>query len=105
MPEDRSAEQFEEIVAAALKVDPTGLSGKHRREGVAVREPVEITWHRNRPGQYQLIYETAPLEPCRGGRAEAAMLAEEWGFVMVTDEDSYTRWVKDAEMQPPSAAR
>jgi len=26
-------EEFEEFVAAALKVDPKGLSGKHRREG------------------------------------------------------------------------
>ena len=25
-------EEFEEVVAAALKVDPKGLSGKHRRE-------------------------------------------------------------------------
>jgi hypothetical protein len=25
-------EEFEELVAAALKVDPKGLSGKHRKE-------------------------------------------------------------------------
>jgi len=25
-------EEFEEFVAAAMKVDPKGLSGKHRRE-------------------------------------------------------------------------
>jgi uncharacterized MAPEG superfamily protein len=27
-----SPEEFEEFVAAALKVDPKGLSGKHRKE-------------------------------------------------------------------------
>lgn len=27
-----SSEEFEEFVAAALKVDPKGLSGKHRSE-------------------------------------------------------------------------
>ena len=29
--EDEAQEEFEQIVAAALKVDPTGISGKHRR--------------------------------------------------------------------------
>lgn len=37
MPDDRASEErdereFEEFVAATLKVDPKGLSGKHRRE-------------------------------------------------------------------------
>lgn len=27
---EQSPEEFEELVAAALKVDPKGLSGKHR---------------------------------------------------------------------------
>jgi len=31
-PPDPTAEQFEEFVAAALRVDPKGLSGKHRKE-------------------------------------------------------------------------
>lgn len=31
-PRHSSEEEFEEVVAAALKVDPKGLSGKHRRE-------------------------------------------------------------------------
>lgn len=32
-PEATQVEQeFEEIVAAALKVDPKGMSGKHRKE-------------------------------------------------------------------------
>jgi hypothetical protein len=26
-------DEFEELVAAVLKVDPTGISGKHRHEG------------------------------------------------------------------------
>jgi len=29
---DPAPEEFEEFVAAALKVDPKGLSGKHRKE-------------------------------------------------------------------------
>ena len=32
--ENPSSEAFEEFVAAALKVNPKGLSGKHRREQV-----------------------------------------------------------------------
>jgi len=35
MPDDSDEvmpEDFEEFVAAALKVDPKGLSGKHRKE-------------------------------------------------------------------------
>ena len=31
-PHQPTEEEFEELVAAALKVDPKGLSGKHRRE-------------------------------------------------------------------------
>lgn len=31
-PGKPTPEEFEEFVAAALKVDPKGLSGKHRRE-------------------------------------------------------------------------
>jgi hypothetical protein len=31
-PQPPSEEEFEEFVAAALKVDPKGLSGKHRKE-------------------------------------------------------------------------
>jgi len=30
--EEQSEKGFEEFVAAALKVDPKGLSGKHRRD-------------------------------------------------------------------------
>jgi len=33
-------EDFEEFVAATLKVDPKGLSGKHRRDQSAVNEEV-----------------------------------------------------------------
>lgn len=31
--ETPSEDRFEEFVAAALKVDPKGLSGKHRKDG------------------------------------------------------------------------
>jgi len=32
VPEEPAVEEFEEFVAAALKVDPKGLSGKHRKD-------------------------------------------------------------------------
>lgn len=32
-PAPPSEEEFEEMVAAALKVDPKGISGKHRKPG------------------------------------------------------------------------
>jgi len=31
-PKEPTEDEFEDFVAAALKVDPKGLSGKHRRE-------------------------------------------------------------------------
>lgn len=31
-PHQPTEEEFEELVAAALKVDPKGLSGKHRKK-------------------------------------------------------------------------
>ena len=31
-PPEPTPEEFEEFVAAALKVDPKGLSGKHRKQ-------------------------------------------------------------------------
>jgi hypothetical protein len=40
-------DEFEEQVAAALKVDPAGLSGKHRKELTpeeAQREAVRLSW-------------------------------------------------------------
>ena len=38
-------------------------SGTRKGGSVAERGIVEITWHRNRPGQFQLIYVEPPLEP------------------------------------------
>jgi hypothetical protein len=43
MPEESSKppeDEFEELVAAALKVDPKGLSGKHRKEAQTAEEGV-----------------------------------------------------------------
>ena len=37
-PHQPTEEEFEELVAAALKVNPKGLSGKHRKEPPA-QEP------------------------------------------------------------------
>ena len=34
--QEPSPEEFEEFVAAALRVDPKGLSGKHRKDGQEV---------------------------------------------------------------------
>lgn len=45
MPSEPTPEHFEDIVSAALKVDPAGLSGKHRKELTpeeAQREAVRI---------------------------------------------------------------
>ncbi|HTZ09877.1 MAG TPA: hypothetical protein VMB72_12435 [Acidimicrobiales bacterium] len=36
-----SEEEFEAVVAAALKVDPAGLSGKHHREAEEPKEDAE----------------------------------------------------------------
>jgi len=41
-----SPEEFEEFVAAALKVDPKGLSGKHRREADDTPRPMCKRCHR-----------------------------------------------------------
>jgi len=38
-PDPPTEDEFEDFVAAALKVDPKGLSGKHRR-GRNAAEPV-----------------------------------------------------------------
>jgi len=62
---------------------------------VAEREIVEITWHRNRPGQFQLIYDEPPLERCAGTRQEAQELADNLGFGLVTNLDHMARWVPD----------
>jgi len=64
---------------------------------VAEREIVEITWHRNRPGQFQLIYDEPPLERCAGTRQEAQELADNLGFGLVTNLDHMARWVPDPD--------
>jgi hypothetical protein len=35
---DPASEEFEELVAAALKVDPKGLSGKHRKPSASKKK-------------------------------------------------------------------
>ena len=62
---------------------------------MADKEPVEITWHRNRPGQFQLIVTGAPLnERHPAGRDEAQEFADRLGFTLVTSQDHLARWVK-----------
>ena len=61
------------------------------------REIVEITRHRNRPEQFQLIYDEPPLERCSGTREMAQELADNLGFGLVTNLDHMTRWVEDPD--------
>ena len=72
-------------------------SGIGNGDSVAEREILEITWHRNRPDQFQLIYEDAPLERCLGTRQEAQELADNLGFDLVTNLDHMARWVPDPD--------
>ncbi len=66
------------------------------------REPVEITWFQNRPGQFQVIYQGAPLEQWPGDRDKAKVLAKTLGFTLVTNEDHRARWVRQS---PGSASQ
>lgn len=71
-----------------------GVENETPEADMAESEPVEITWHRNRPGQFQLIHNRAPLERKPGGREEAQELADSLGFILVTNEDHLARWVR-----------
>lgn len=55
----------------------------------------EITWHRNRPGQFQVIFKSSPFDVMDGERPEAQELADDVGLTLVEDEDHVARWVRD----------
>jgi hypothetical protein len=72
------------------------LYGESPEAEIVEREPIEITWYENRPGQFQVIYQGAPLEPWPGDRDKAQALALSLGFILVTNEAHRARWVRQA---------
>lgn len=46
---------------------------------------IQVSWHQNRPGQFQVIFEDGPLDRMPGGKKEAQELADKLGFVLTSD--------------------
>jgi hypothetical protein len=54
----------------------------------------KVTWHRNMPGQFQVVFGNGRMERRPGGRPEANALATSLGFVLSSDpiDDYLAEW-------------
>ena len=59
------------------------------------RRIVAVTWHQNRPGQFQVVHDNGAQESQPGTRAHAQQLAESLGFKeepREPDSEHFARW-------------
>jgi len=59
---------------------------------------VRVTWHRNIPGQFQVIFRDGQLDRIRGSCDEARAFAEKLGFVLGSppEADDLAEWIPQA---------
>jgi hypothetical protein len=76
---------------------PHDADGPARRNRLSLRsnsDIIKVTWHRNRPGQFQVVFNHGPLDRMPGGRDQAQELADKLGFVLLSDAsvDHLAEW-------------
>jgi hypothetical protein len=59
-------------------------------------EIVKITWHQNRPDQFQVMFEDGRQDIVHGHRSKAQALAEDLGFGLVTGEAQVAEWLRES---------